>query len=210
MTIKATSVISILAIWVASVAAVEPDSWWVIIFALLATGAVGASAWRRLGLSRLIGVVGTWAGMALAAGSSGDAAWTSIFAFLTTGAVVYSTMRRDAWLLGVGIATAWLATGLAVLVHGSDASWMCVFAFLTAGAVANSHNDIVRGFAATGWWVIAGALILILGSGFAWLSVIAFVLTTTSIGFGSFSFPRGLEWDLFDRDDDSERVKIVR
>ena len=27
------------------------------------------------------------------------------------------------------------------------------FAFLTAGAVANSPNDIVRGFAATGWWV---------------------------------------------------------
>jgi hypothetical protein len=30
------------------------------------------------------------------------------------------------------------------------------------------------------------------------------------LGFGGFSLPRGLEWDLWDRDDDDERVKTVR
>ena len=95
MTIKATSLLSIIAIWVASLAAVavEPKSWWMLIFSLLATAAVGASAWRRLGISRLIAVTGAWCGSAIAAGSTPDATWTSIFAFLTTGAVVYSTMR---------------------------------------------------------------------------------------------------------------------
>jgi hypothetical protein len=119
-------------------------------------------------------------------------------------------MRKDAWMLGIGVSAAWLATGLSVLVQGEGTAWMCVFAFLTAGAVANSHNDIARGVAATIWWAAAGALILIFGDQLAWLSVIAFILTTTSLGFGGFSFPRGLEWDLFDRDDDGERAKIVR
>ncbi len=106
MTIKATSMLSILAIWVASIAAVvaNGDSWWLLIFAVLATGAVGASAWRRLGISRLTGIAGTWAATGVAAASDADATWVSIFAFLTTGAVVYSTMKRDAWMQGLGIA----------------------------------------------------------------------------------------------------------
>ena len=212
MTIKATSVLSILAIWVASIAAVafESDSWWILIFAALATAAVGVSAWRRLGISRLIAISGTWAGAAFAAGTTGEAAWTSIFAFLSTGAVVFSTMKRDAWMLGLGIAVAWLAMGLSVAGHGEDASWMCVFSFLTAGAVSNSHHPFSRGVAAVVWWGLAGALVMLFGAGLAWLSVIAFLLTSLSLGFGGFDFPRGLEWDLWDRDDDSERVKIVR
>jgi hypothetical protein len=60
------------------------------------------------------------------------------------------------------------------------------------------------------WWTAAGVLVLLFGGGFAWLSVIAFVLTTASIGLGGFDFPKRLEWDLWDRDDDSERVKVVR
>ena len=164
MTVKATSVLSILAIWVASIAAVviEPDSWWILIFSSLATGAVGVSAWRRLGISRLLAIAGTWGGTAIAASSTSDAAWTAIFAFLAT------------------------------------------------GAVANSRNETGRGVAALIWWGVAGAIVLIAGDGWAWLGVIAFILTSISLGFGDFSFPRGVEWDLWDRDDDDERVKVVR
>ena len=156
MTLKATSMLSILAIWVASIAAVvaEPKSWWLFVFTFLGTGAVGVSAWRRLGVSRLIAIAGTWAGMALAAGSSDDATWTSILAFLTTGAVVFGTMKRDAWVLGVGIAAAWLGTGLSVAASGPGAAWMCVFAFLTAGAVANSHHESSRGVSALVGWTL--------------------------------------------------------
>lgn len=211
MTIKATSLLSIVAIWVTSILAVAAngDHWWILIFALLATGAVGASAWRRLGLSRLIAITGTWAGVALVAGVDDGAAWPSIFGFLTTGAVVYSTMRRDAWILGAGVAAAWLATGVAVAFEGSDAAWMCVFAFLTAGALSNSNRELGRGLAAMVWWGAAAGIVLLFGAGWAWLSVIAFILTASSIGFGGFDFPRGLEWDLFDRDEDGDRVKVV-
>lgn len=211
MTLKATSLLSILAIWVASIAAVavEHGSWWIFIFAFLATAAVGVSAWRRLGVSRLLAIAGTWAGAGIAAGATSDAAWISIFAFLTTSVVVYSTMKRDAWLLGLGISTAWLATGAVVAAHGEGA-WMGVFAFLTAGAVANSRNEVNRGVAAMLWWGAAGVIVLIAGEGWAWLGVIAFLLTAASLGFGDFSFPKGLEWDLWDRDDDDERVKVVR
>ena len=83
-------------------------------------------------------------------------------------------------------------------------------AALTAGAVANSHNPFSRGVAAIVWWAAAGAIVVLTGAGMAWLGVIAFLLTSLSLGFGGFSFPRGLEWDLWDRDDDNERVKIVR
>lgn len=211
MTVKATSLLSILAIWVASIAAVAANgsSWWLLIFAVLATGAVGASAWRRLGISRLIAIAGTWAATGVAAGSDSGATWVSIFAFLATGAVVYSTMRRDAWLQGVGIATAWAAVALSVAEH-SNGAWMCIFAFLTAGAVSNSHGQMGRGLAAIIWWGATGLIVFVAGTGWAWLSVIAFFLTAASIGFGGFSFPKGLEWDLWDRDDDDERVKVVR
>jgi hypothetical protein len=155
-----------------------------------------------------VGIAGTWAATGVAAASDSDATWVSIFAFLTTGAVVYSTMKRDAWMQGVGIAVAWGAVALAVVEHGSGPAWMSIFAFLTAGAVANSRGEMGRGVAATAWWGATGAIVFF--TGWAWLGVIAFLLTSASLGFGSFSFPKGLEWDLFDRDDDDERVKVVR
>jgi hypothetical protein len=158
----------------------------------------------------LFAIAGIWIAVAFAAGSTSDAAWVSIFAFLATGAVVFSTMRRDAWLLGAGIAIAWLAVGLSVAIHGPDAAWMCVFAFLTAGAVANSHHPFSRGVSAIVWGGAAGLLVMIFGENLAWLSVIAFLMTSLSFGFGGFEFPKGPEWDLWDRDDDSERVKVVR
>jgi hypothetical protein len=209
VTIKATSALSILAIWVSTVIAVlvEHGSWWIIIFAFLATGAVGVSAWRRLGVSRLLAIVGTWAGLALAAGADSGAAWASIFAFLTTGAVVYSTMRRDAIVVGLGIAAAWLAVGIAVAARGDGPAWMCIFAFLTAGAIANSGGSLARGGSAILWWGITLAVVLIGGGGWAWLSVLAFLLTSASIGFSDFHLPTSLEWDLFDRDDDAGTVR---
>lgn len=209
MTIKATSALSILAIWVSTIIAVvvEPDSWWIIIFALLATAAVGVSAWRKLGISRLAAITGAWVGVALAAGAESGASWASIFAFLTTGAVVYSTMRRDALVLGVGIAAAWLAVGIAVAAKGDGVTWMSIFAFLTAGAIANSGGGIARGGSAVLWWGITLAVVLIGGGGWAWLSILAFLLTSASVGFSDFHFPSRLEWDLFDRDDDAGAVR---
>jgi hypothetical protein len=206
MTIKASALLSIIAIWAAMIpaVAVEHASWWALIFAALATGAVGTGAFRSLGMSRLLAIAGAWAGSALAAGSTPDGAWTAIFAFLTTGAVVYSVMRKDAVLNGLGIAVAWLVVGLAVMTsHAHEGAWTCVFAFLTAGAVAN-HRTQRRGVAAAGWWAIAG-VIMIAAQDYYWLSVFAFLLSTVSLGFGNFSFPRRLEWDLFERDDDGRR-----
>ncbi|MBE0610128.1 MAG: hypothetical protein IH609_12155, partial [Dehalococcoidia bacterium] len=116
----------------------------------------------------------------------------------------------DAWMQGLGIAVAWGAVAIAVAEHGSGPAWMCIFAFLTAGAVSNSHGEMGRGVAAMAWWGTTAAIVFIAGGGWAWLGVIAFLLTSASLGLGSFSFPKGLEWDLFDRDDDDERVKVVR
>ena len=164
---------------------------------------------RRLGLSRLIAISGIWAGTAIAIIETADATWVSVFAFLATGAVVHSFMRRDSYLGGLGIVVAWLVVGLAVSLADQDPpSWLCVFAFLTSGAVANSRGDR-RGLAATIWWGLAG-LIMVASDGWYWLGVIAFVLTVSSLGFGGFSFPRRLEWDLFDRDEDGDRVRVVR
>ena len=206
VTIKATSALSILAIWVATIVTVaaEGRSWWIIIFAFLATGAVGVSAWRSLGIARLVAITGTWTGLALAAGSDPGAAWASAFAFLTTGAVVYSTMKKEALVLGAGIAAAWLAVGIAVAAaaEADNVTWMCVFAFLTAGAIANSGGNVARGGSAILWWSVTCAVVIIAGPSWAWLSVLAFVLTAASIGFGDFHLPTRLEWDLFDRDDD--------
>jgi len=211
MTIKASSLLSIVAIWVASITAVamQHDAWWSLIFAFLATAAVGTGAFRRLGLSRLIAISGIWAGTAIAIIETADATWVSVFAFLATGAVVHSFMRRDSYLGGLGIVVAWLVVGLAVSLADQDPpSWLCVFAFLTSGAVANSRGDR-RGLAATIWWGLAG-LIMVASDGWYWLGVIAFVLTVSSLGFGGFSFPRRLEWDLVDRDEDGDRVRVVR
>ncbi len=205
MTIKATSALSILVIWVTMIAAViaSPDAWWTLIFAMLATFAVGASAWRRLGLSRLIAIAGIWGGTALAV-AAGEGGFSAIFAFLATGAVVYSAMRRDGVLIGAGIAVTWLVVGIVVAVHGNEGEWISVFAFLTTGALSNTRGNDARGVSTMLWWGIAGVVMLIADSGWAYvLSVPAFLLTAASLGFSDFRFPRGVEWDLFDRDDDS-------
>lgn len=208
MTIKASSALSILAIWVTMIIAViaEPDAWWGLIFALLATLAVGASAWRRLGTSRLVAIAGTWLGTAIAIGWSSDAAWASIFAFLATSAVVYSVMRRDALAIGGGIAVTWLMAGAVIAANDGEGVWISVFAFLTAAAVANSRGSGARGLAAMLWWGIAG-FVMIAAGGWYWLSIVAFVLSAASIGISEFRIPRKIEWDLFERDDDGEAVR---
>jgi hypothetical protein len=209
MTIKASSLLSIVAIWAAMIPAVviEPKSWWSLIFAFLATGAVGTGAGRRLGLSRLIAITGIWLGTALAVGTRQDYAWVSIMAFLSTGAVVYSVMRRDALGVGAGIAFTWLMVGTVLLVNDDSAgSWISVFAFLTAGAVANTRSLHRRGLAAIVWWALAGGVMLA-AAGWYWLCVPAFLLSAASLGFSDFSFPRRFEWDLFEREDDEGFVR---
>jgi hypothetical protein len=211
MTLKVSSLLSIVAIWVAVITAVsiEPDCWWSIIFAVLATFAVGVGAFRRLGLSRLIAISGIWSGVAIGMANDPSATWISIFAFLSTGAAVHSLMKRDSYLGGLGIALAWIVVGLVVArASDNEPAWICVFAFLTTGAIANSRGDR-RGLAALIWWGAAGAIMLA-NDEWHWLAVIAFLLTVSSLGFGGFRFPRGIEWDLFDRDDDGDRVKVVR
>ena len=205
MTIKATSLLALIAIWAGTIVAIaiSPDAWWIIFFAALATGAVGVSLWRRLGMPRVIAVAAVWASIAVMVGFHSDAAWASIFGFVATGAIVYSGMRRDAYAGALGIAAAWGVTA-AASAHDDGATWICIFAFLTTGAVANSFG-ITRGLSAILWWAIAGAIILSTGGDYAWLAVFAFVLTASSIGFGGggFHIPRRFEWDIFDRDDDS-------
>jgi hypothetical protein len=198
-----------LAIWVAVIPAVviEPDGWWAVIFGLLATAAIGVSAWRRLGLARVIAIGGAWGGVAVGIIVSADNTWACVFAFLATGAIVYSAMRRNAYVAGAAIALAWAVTGAVAARSDGDGAWICVFAFLTTGAVANSGNGIARGLSSIVWWGAAGAIMLAL-DGWYWLAVIAFILSATSIGFSDFNFPRKFEWDLFDRDGDDD-VKVV-
>ena len=84
---------------------------------------------------------------------------------------------------------------------------MAVFALLTAGALANTGGNLARGVTGVLWWGIAGAVVLIAGAGWAWLCVPAFLLTAGSVGVSDFHLPRRMEWDLFDRDDDRDRVR---
>ena len=198
MTIKASALLSIVAIWATMIPAViaEPGEWWSLIFAGLATMAIGISSWRRLGLSRVIAIAGIWAGTALATVESDG--WIAIFAFLATATAVNSIMQRTAILNGVAIATAWLVVGIVVNGADGDGSWISVFAFLTGASVAN-HRSESRGAAAIGWWILAGA-IMIATEGSHWLAVIAWFLSTMALGFHGFSLPRRIEWDLLDRD----------
>lgn len=203
MSIKASSALSILAIWATMIPAIiaQPDAWWSLVFAVLATGAVGVSAWRRLGISRLIAISGAWLGTAVAIAANEGTAWIAVFAFLTTAAVVYSRIRRDAWLGGLGIAVAWVLIGAATVAHDGDGAWVSVFAFLTAGAVANSGGGMVRGASAVLWWSLAGLLMLLVGGWTFLLAILAFLLTTASVGLSDFQVPRRIEWDLFDSDE---------
>jgi hypothetical protein len=210
VTIKATSALTLVAIWAAMIPAVvvNPDAWWTLIFAGLATGAVGVGMWRRLGLSRLVAVTAVWVSTALVVAEHTDAGWIAVFAFLATGAIVYSMMARTALLLGLGIAVARGVMAATVLVADGDGAYISIFAFLTAATVANSWHGENRGIAAIVWWGIAGAIMISTEDWF-WLSVPAWLLTAASIGIarGGFNLPRRFEWDLFERDDDGTVVR---
>ncbi|MGH8432839.1 MAG: hypothetical protein ACREUF_20820 [Solimonas sp.] len=205
MTVKATSLFALVAIWACTILAImaEPGAWWSIFFAFLASGSIAPRLWRSIGLSKLLAISGIWVGTAIAIASDADATWASIFAFLSTGAVSFGVMRRDAEALGAGIGVIWLIVGL-VVGTDADATWISIFAFLTAGALANSHGEWARGGSAILWWGFAGAIMLI-ADGWYWLSVPAFLLSASSIGFADFELPRRIDWDLFERDEDEDR-----
>ncbi|MBI2767060.1 MAG: hypothetical protein HYX53_14270 [Chloroflexi bacterium] len=205
MSIKASSVLAVIAIWAAMIPAViaQPDAWWTLVFAMLATFAVGVSFWRRLGLPRVIAVAGTWTGAAMVTGYDAGAGWITIFAFLTTAALVYSSMRRDGWAHGLAIAAAWLAVGTVIVVNDDPgAAWIGIFAFLTAGSVANSRRN-ARAFAAILWWGIAAGVMLA-GDGWYWLAPVAFILSAMTVGMTDFHWARRFEWDLFDSGDSAD------
>jgi hypothetical protein len=210
VSIKATSALSLVAIWAAMIPAVvaNNDVWWTLIFAGLASGAVGIGMWRRLGISRLIAIVAVWASTGLVVAQHDGSAWMSVMALLATGAIVYSAMARTALMLGVGIGTAWAVTAATILVSDGDGTGIAVFAFLTAATVANTWTGESRGIAAVIWWGIAGAIMIPTQDWF-WLSAIAWLLSTASIGIwrGGFALPRRFEWDLFERDDDGRVVR---
>jgi hypothetical protein len=204
MTVKATSLLALAAIWVSTILAVmaEPEGWPAIIFALLASTSIAPRLWRSIGLSKLIAIAAPWAATGLAVAGDPDGWWVSIFAFLTTAAVSLGIMRKDAMALGAGIAVAWAVVGVTT-ADDPDAAWTSIFAFLTAGALANSHGEWARGGSAMVWWGLAGAIMLI-ADGWYWMSIPAFLLSASSIGFGDFEFPRRIDWDFFDRDDDDD------
>lgn len=210
LSIKATSALSIAVIWATMIPAivVEPGGWPALIFAFLGTVAIGLSAWRRLGTSRLIAIAGVWLSTALAVGGSSDNWWMGAFAFLSTGAIVYSIMKRDAYLGGAAIAIAWLVTGIIAMNQDGDTAWMSIFAFLTAAAVANAFGRSNRALIAAVAWAIAGVLMLVLDGSY-WISLIATLASITSFGLGGFNMPRKFEWDLFDRDG-NERPGTMR
>ena len=161
------------------------DAWWSLIFAGMATGAVGIGFWRRIGLSRLIAVAGVWGGTALIVGN-GEATWPSVFAFLATAVIIYSLMRRDAYTLGIGIAVVWLASAL-IIVDQHDAAWISIFAFLTAMTTAGSRSRWAKGLAAIVWWGLA-TIIILATDGWYWLTVIAWLLASASLGFSDWHF----------------------
>ena len=210
LSIKATSALSIAAIWATMIPAifVQPGGWPALIFAFLGTVAIGVSAWRRLGISRLIAISGVWLATALAVGGSSDNWWMGSFAFLSTGAIVYSIMKRDAYLGGIAIATAWLVTGVIAMSQDGGTAWMSIFAFLTAAAVANAFGKSNRALIAAVAWAIAGVLMLALDGSY-WIALIATLASITSFGFGGFNMPRKFEWDLFERDG-NERQNTTR
>ena len=201
MTIKATSVLAILAIWGAMVPAVlrNHDAWWALIFAFLATGAVGVSAGRRLGLSRVLAVAGIWGGTAAALASHESAAWMAVFAFLATGVVVYSRLKRDALIHGLVTGGIWALVGAAA-ARDADATWICVFAFLTTGSIVNTR-EVMRPLVAAAAWGAAGAVMLITKE-YYWLAPIAWVASWFIFRHNPFSMPRRFEWDLFEKEDD--------
>lgn len=208
MTIKASSLFSLLAIWAAMIPAViaQPGAWWALFFAGFSTLIVGVNSWRRLGVSRLISIVGVWAGTGAAIAESEGAAWIVIFSFLATFGIVLSIMRREAVGIGVGIAFTWLVTGAVVVANDGEGAWIAILAYLTTFALANNRGFHAKGFAAMLWWGLAGGVMIAAG-GWYWLSVFAFLLSALSVGITEIRIPRGIEWDLWDRDDHGELVR---
>ncbi len=204
LTLKATALLAIMAIWGASVAAValHGDVWWTLVFAVLATGAVGFR--RSVGLARVLAIAGVWGSAAAITASNPDHAWVTVFAFLSTGAVVYSAMERDAFLSGLGVAVSWIAAAAAVVATDGGA-WITVFSFLTTGAIANIGRGGGAGALAIVAWVVAAAAIVVL-DGHHWLAVFAFAIGSLHFGVTGVRFPTRLEWD-FRSDDHSESVR---
>ncbi|MGD9933952.1 MAG: hypothetical protein AB7T37_09555 [Dehalococcoidia bacterium] len=203
MTVKASPLLCLIAIWAAVVMGIafEPGAWWATFFALLASVAVGLSAMRRLGLSRIVAVAGAWAGAAVAFGADGGATWMSIFAFLTTTGVVYSRMKPGALLEGAAVAVAWLAAGVTAN-QDADAAWTGIFAALSAKWIAGGGR--LRSMLGAAAWGAAGA-VMTWQEGMYWLAPIAFFVTLFPIGKGV-AFPRRFEWDLSWRTDDGDVI----
>lgn len=200
LSIKATSALCLIAIWATMIPAIvaEPGGWPALVFAFMATIAVGLSAWRRLGLSRVIAISAIWGGTALAVAGSSDNWWMGFFAFSATGATVYSFMKGHDLLAGLGVAVAWLVAGYIGFDESGGTQWMAIPAFLTTLAVANSLGRSNRAVIAAVAWAVAG-VIMIAAGGYYWLSFIAALAALTTFGLGGFTMPRKFEWDLFDR-----------
>jgi hypothetical protein len=204
LTIKASAVLAIAAIWIATIAGIAADSgaWWSVFFAMLATAAVGSGFWRSLGWSRLIAIAGVWAATAIAFGNDSGVTWMSIFAAFSTFAIVHSRMRMTAFLNGLAAVVPW-AIASALTFIDSGAAWTCVFAFFTVGSVAN--GGMFRALVSMAAWGGLGA-IMIVQEDWYWLSILAFV--ATAIAFSSRpEVPRKFEWDLFESEDDRNVVE---
>ena len=201
MTLKASATLATIAVWVAAGAAVavRSESWPILIFAALTSLMIGANAWRRLGIGRLIAITGIWAGTAVIAAVDDGRAWPAVFAMFTTAAVVFGTMRRDAWLVGLAIAAPWLATGAAVGAQGGEPAWMVVIAFCTTFVLANTRKQLARGLPTIAWWSLTGAAVVALGTEWAWLAFGALLFAWFPMGGRSWS-GRGFEWDLWQED----------
>ncbi|MGE3073598.1 MAG: hypothetical protein AB7N24_05855 [Dehalococcoidia bacterium] len=201
LTLKASATLATIAVWVAAgtAVAVRSGAWPILIFASLTTMLIGANAWRRLGLSRLVAITGIWAGTAVIAAVDDAAAWPALFALFTTAAVVFGSMRKNAWLLGLAIAAPWLAAAAAVGAQGGGVAWMVVIAFCCTIALANTRKQLLRGVPALAWWNLTGVAVVLGGPAWAPLAFGALILAWFPIGSGPW-FTRGFEWDLWQND----------
>ena len=200
MTIKASSLLAIVAIWAMMIAAVlqTPEAWWALIFAGLATTSIGIGFWRRLGLAKLVAVVGIWAGTALII-ANGEAVWPSVMAFLATAALVHARHDRNTVILGLAFAAVWLLTAYIVIDQHAGAA-ISVFAALTVGTLAGNRSRWARGLTVLVWWGAAGVVILATNDHY-WLAAVAWLLSIAPLGIPNWNLPRRIEWDFGERDD---------
>jgi len=200
VTIKVSSLLAVIAIWAAMITAVinEPDAAWSLVFAALATAAIGIGFWRRLGLSRLVAITGIWAGTVLVVGS-GEAAWPSVLAFFATAVIAHAPGGRAIFLLDLAAAFVWLIAAF-VVVDQHDGSYVLVFAALTVWSLVGGHPERASGAVTILWWALAASIILV-ADGFYRLSVLAWILSASSFDRATWRLPRKVEWDIFDHDD---------